>query len=350
MKKVLLIEDDDIIRNNTEEILTLAQYEVLSANNGRTGSELAIMHKPDIIVCDILMPQLDGFGVLYILSKNKETSSIPFIFLSAKAQKSDIRKGMDLGADDYICKPFDDNDLLSAIETRLKKYNTKKKENTKYFNSEMLINESDQKELKTLLSNIQNKHKTKYQKKEIIYHSEDIAQYLFILNTGRVKTYQTHEDGKEYITKIYKDGDIFGYTSILANANYNDSATALEECDIFKVSKNDFLDLIGSNSDLLTYFIKILSGEIKHQREQLSNLAYNSVRKRTADALLLLASTQAKIQGKTTISIGRDDLASLAGTAVETVIRCLGDMKEDGVISIYNREITIEDSEALLLI
>jgi CRP-like cAMP-binding protein/ActR/RegA family two-component response regulator len=350
MRRVLLIEDDDIIRNNTEEILRLAQYEVITANNGRKGTELAIKHIPDIIVCDILMPQLDGFGVLYILSKSKETASIPFIFLSAKALKSDIRRGMDLGADDYLCKPFDGNDLLSAIETRLKKYNRTKKESIKHFDCDVLSKDTDHSELQAFLGSIKNKHQTKYQKKEIIYHSDDIAQYLFILKSGRVKTYQTHEDGKEYITKIYKEGDIFGYTSILGNVNFSDSATALDECEVYKISKTEFLDLISSNSKFLTYFIKLLSGEIKLQKKQLLNLAYNSVRKRTADALLLLASSQNQNSRRSTISIGRDDLASLAGTAVETVIRCLGDMKEDGLISISNREITIEDAEALLSI
>ena len=121
MKKILLIEDNNEIRENTAEILSLADYDVITAANGKIGVELAQDQSPDLIICDIMMPELDGYGVLHILSKKPETASIPFIFLTAKTEKSDIRKGMELGADDYLTKPFDDNELLNAIETRIRK-------------------------------------------------------------------------------------------------------------------------------------------------------------------------------------------------------------------------------------
>src|SRR5476651_2557735 len=120
-KKVLIIEDNDDIRENVIEILELAGYTVAAAANGRDGVDLAIKDVPDIILCDIMMPELDGYGVLYLLSKRPETMTVPFIFLTAKAEHFDRRKGMELGADDYLTKPFDDMELLSAIESRLKK-------------------------------------------------------------------------------------------------------------------------------------------------------------------------------------------------------------------------------------
>ena len=113
-KRILFIEDDKIIRENTAEILELANYEVTTAENGKVGVEKAKDIHPDLIICDIMMPELDGYGVLYLLGKDPQTSSIPFIFLSAKADKSDVRKGMALGADDYLTKPFDEMDLLKA--------------------------------------------------------------------------------------------------------------------------------------------------------------------------------------------------------------------------------------------
>ena len=121
MKKILLIEDNPDVRENTFEILELAGYEVKTAANGKIGVDLAQKERPDLIVCDIMMPELDGYGVLHILSKKSETANIPFIFLTAKTEKADIRKGMNLGADDYLTKPFDDTDLLNAIEARLRK-------------------------------------------------------------------------------------------------------------------------------------------------------------------------------------------------------------------------------------
>ena len=121
MKKILLIEDNDDIRENTAEILELSNYNVIVAENGKRGVEKAIEYSPDLIVCDIMMPGLDGYGVLHAVHKNEQIKNTPFIFLTAKTERSDFRKGMELGADDYITKPFDGIELLNAVESRLKK-------------------------------------------------------------------------------------------------------------------------------------------------------------------------------------------------------------------------------------
>src|SRR5688572_5860299 len=121
MKTILVIDDNIEIRENTVEILSLAGYNAYATENGKKGVETAIKQKPDLIVCDIMMPELDGYGVLHLLKKNPDTEHIPFIFLTAKAERSDFRKGMEMGADDYITKPFEDIELLNAVEIRLKK-------------------------------------------------------------------------------------------------------------------------------------------------------------------------------------------------------------------------------------
>src|SRR6195952_1214049 len=121
MQRILLIEDNDEIRENTAEILELANYKVDTAANGKIGVEMALKARPDLIICDVMMPVLDGYGVLHLLQKNDSLKNIPFIFLTAKAERGDFRKGMEMGADDYITKPFSDIELLTAIEMRLKK-------------------------------------------------------------------------------------------------------------------------------------------------------------------------------------------------------------------------------------
>ena len=121
MKSILVIEDNAGIRENTAEILDLAGYKTFTAENGKAGVEVALREKPNLMVCDIMMPELDGYGVLHLLKKNTETENIPFVFLTAKTERSDFRKGMEMGADDYITKPFEDIELLNAIEVRLKK-------------------------------------------------------------------------------------------------------------------------------------------------------------------------------------------------------------------------------------
>ena len=115
MKRLLLIEDDVILRENTAELLELSNFEVTTAPNGKIGIEVAKKQLPDIIVCDIMMPEIDGYGVLEALSKDSATRFIPFIFLSAKTERKDVRKGMDMGADDYITKPFTEDELRQII-------------------------------------------------------------------------------------------------------------------------------------------------------------------------------------------------------------------------------------------
>ncbi|MFM9908066.1 MAG: PleD family two-component system response regulator, partial [Chitinophagaceae bacterium] len=121
-RTILIIDDHAGIRENTAELLSLGGYRTLTAENGKKGVEVALSEKPDLIVCDIMMPELDGYGVLHLLRKNPETENIPLIFLSAKAERTDLRKGMEMGADDYVTKPFEEIELMSAIESRLKKY------------------------------------------------------------------------------------------------------------------------------------------------------------------------------------------------------------------------------------
>src|SRR4051812_19394278 len=127
MKTILVIEDNNDIRENVEEILTLSDYKVLTAANGKEGIESAQKNTPDLIICDIMMPGIDGYGVLHVLHKEPATQNIPFIFLTSKSERSDFRAAMEMGADDYITKPFSGNELLNAIESRFKKNDILKK-------------------------------------------------------------------------------------------------------------------------------------------------------------------------------------------------------------------------------
>ncbi len=120
--KILLIEDNAEMRENLTEILELAEYDVKSAEDGLIGIQYARQFRPDIILCDIMMPNLDGFGVLKIIQQDESLKHLPFIFLTAKSEKEDFRKGMNLGAEDYLVKPFEDSDLLQIVENKLKKY------------------------------------------------------------------------------------------------------------------------------------------------------------------------------------------------------------------------------------
>jgi DNA-binding response OmpR family regulator len=121
--KILVIEDEDRLRENIAQILEFGDYEVATANNGITGLEIARQYIPDLIVCDIMMKQLDGFGVLQELRADPATATIPLIFVTAKADRDSMRQGMELGADDYVTKPFTTTELLNAVTARLKRHN-----------------------------------------------------------------------------------------------------------------------------------------------------------------------------------------------------------------------------------
>ena len=121
MSKILVIEDEPEMRRNITALLRYHDYETVEAANGREGMELARREKPDLILCDVMMPELDGHGVLQALQQDAGLARIPFIFLTAKGEKDDLRSGMNLGADDYLTKPVANKDLATAIEARLRR-------------------------------------------------------------------------------------------------------------------------------------------------------------------------------------------------------------------------------------
>jgi CRP-like cAMP-binding protein/CheY-like chemotaxis protein len=347
MKTILLIEDNEEMRENTTEILELDKYNVLTAKNGKLGVELAQNNKIDLIICDVMMPVLDGYGVLHLLSKNPETASIPFIFLTAKAERTDFRKGMEMGADDYITKPFDDIELLKAVASRLKKNEILRSEFSKnidglnsFFsevkNIEDLSKLSDDRKVKTI------------KKKEHIFAEGNYPNGLYFINKGKVKTFKTNSDGKEFITGLFKEGDFIGYTALLEDGKYNESATTLEDSEICLVPKEDFFELIYKNAEVSKKFIKMLADNLTEKENALLKLAYNSVRKRIAEALIELKNRYQKDEAKKfSMSVLREDLANMAGTTSESTIRTLSDFKEEKLIEINGGTITIINSEKL---
>ena len=346
MKKILLIEDNNHMRENTAEILQLAHYDVLTAANGKIGVEIAQKEHPDLIICDVMMPVLDGYGVLHMLGKNTDTSGIPFIFLTAKTERSDMRKGMEMGADDYVTKPFDDIELLNAVESRLKKYDALR---TEYSKGAEGVNQflGEVKGLEELKRISGEGRIYKFKKKEVIFGEGNYLNGLFHVNIGKVKTYKTNEDGKEFTTNLYKEGDFFGYTDLLEEAACTETAAALEDTEVSIIPKEDFYALIYRNSEVSKRFIKMLANDLVEKENQLIRLAYNSVRKRVAEALLTLQKRYSNENSNLKMAISREDVANLAGTSTETAIRTLSDFKEEKLIEIKGSTITIVDAVKL---
>lgn len=343
MKRILIIEDNPEIRENTEELLTLANYQVFSADNGKKGVEIAIREKPDIIICDIMMPELDGYGVLHVLSKRDDTSAIPFIFLTAMTEKSEIRKGMNLGADDYLTKPFDDTELLNAIEARLRKVSIRQKnyaQTTEGF--EALVHDASN-ILK--LEDLGKGEKTIVLKKKAELFTEgDTPASVFMVKSGEIKVSRLHQDGKELITNVYVANDFFGIEAVLENGVYRESATAMTDSEIVVIPKDEFLALLFANPDVSAVFISMLCRKVAAKENDLLNLAYSSIRQRTASILLKVNERKDK-NGYVTIS--REDLARMVGTASESVIRVLAEFKDEKIVSVDGPKLKIESPERL---
>jgi len=337
-KKILIIEDNDDIRENVIEILELAGYTVASASNGKAGVELAFNDVPDIILCDIMMPEMDGYGVLYLLSKRPETVAVPFIFLTAKAEHFDRRKGMEMGADDYLTKPFDDMELLNAIESRLKK---KAGQQAYYSRSldrlDALVAKQDG--LVALHHIIEERKARLVKKNQVIYYEGDKGSGLYVVLSGKVKTIKLAEDGRELMTGIYAADDYLGINAMLANEEYGDTATALEDSMLCLIPKEQLEQLLNLYPEVAREFIKLLANDIREKEEQLLQMAYHSVRKKMAEALLRM-----QRQSETdSFKIAREDLAAMAAMATETVSRTLSDFKDEGLIEKTGSTITILD-------
>ncbi|OAD46370.1 response regulator [Polaribacter atrinae] len=345
MRKILLIEDDVVLRENTSELLELSNYEVTSASNGKIGVQLAQKIVPDIIVCDIMMPELDGYGVLEALTKNEVTKHIPFIFLSAKTERSDVRKGMDLGADDYITKPFNEDELISAIESRLAKVSILK--DRREINEAIEEEEEDIRSLNDLKNYFEDNGETFiFLKDASIYKEGNNSNYIYLINSGLIKCHKLDEQGKQLTTALYKEDDLFGYTSFSQNLAYQESATAIQKTELVGLSKKTLTGVLNKNHKVTLELIELLTEDLAVVKDQLLQMAYSSVSKKTAKTILMFAEKLNR-KPEDQIKISRNDLASVAGIATETLIRTMSSFKKQGLIEIEGRTIRILDLEKL---
>jgi len=346
-KTILVIEDNAEILENTAEILELANYKVITAENGKEGVEKAFASHPDLIICDIMMPVLDGYGVIHLLNKNADVQNTPFIFLSAKSERSDMRKGMELGADDYITKPFTETELLTAIESRLRKSAIAKSSNAgNADNLNVLYSEaSGHTSLQSLMDEATSQE---FKKKAIIYSEGKTPFYLYYVVKGKIKTFLTNDFGKELTVDMFGERDFFGYTALMEGGPYKESAAAMEDTELLLIPRKDFDVLLNSNREIAATFIRMLAKNVVSKEQLLLGLAYNSLRRRVAEALLLYKKKFGSDNNHFTINISRYELANIAGTATESLIRTLTDFKDEKIIDIVEGNIMILNEAKLL--
>ncbi len=278
--------------------------------------------------------------VYFILSKDPTTAGIPFIFLTAKTDPVDVRTGMDLGADDYITKPFDGSALLNVIEVRLAKNEKIKKSGSSYVRDmdDFLSRAKELDEFQKFSFNRQVRH---IRKKDFVFMEGLDANDLFIIHKGIVKTYKSTQDGKELVTGIHKPGEFIGFLPLIEDAPYNESAIALEPTEVYLIPKDDFNTLLYTNHEVARNFIRLLSNDLYETEERLMEMAYQSVRQRVARALLKLCNQVCDQEKSKIITLARKDISGLVGTATESLNRTLADFKEEGLISMTDSGIRI---------
>lgn len=339
--KIVVIEDSIEVCESIASILKLGRYSVLTANNGRQGIELVQQHHPDLILCDIMMPELDGYGVLHILSKDPVTANIPFIFLTAKAEQKDFRQGMNFGADDYITKPFDGLELLKVIEMRLKKSDLMK---ATFHNNVEDVDDffNKAKQLPDFQKLSANRRSRIYRKKEFVFIEGQQPNYLYLIAKGQVKTYKSNNEGKELITGLHGEGKFVGFVPLLENKSNNESAIVVKEAEIYLIPQQDFLTMIYTNKEIAKKFISMLSSTLYEAENNMFDLAYQSVRQRVASVLI----KQIENEGNTAVqipivSVPRKDLSKMVGTSTESLNRTLADFKDEGLIEIQDKGLKI---------
>ena len=347
MTTILLIEDNADIRENTAEILELAGYRILTAENGKIGVEQALADHPDLIICDIMMPVLDGYGVLHIVNKNPELSDIPFIFLTAKSERVDFRKGMERGADDYLTKPFDDTELLAAVESRINRFQKLRAEEYDLEKEGLTQFLDDARRVGGINHLSADRRVHPVPKKQFVYTEGDEPTRLYFLKSGRVKTFRTNADGKEWVTGLYGPGDFFGDLALLEETNYPDSALTLDDAELVYIPKADFQQLLIAQPGISRAFVRLLAGRVAEKEDQLLSMAYGSLRRRVADALLRLQEPRPNGDPAPPIQLSRDDLAAVVGTATESLIRTLSEFKSDGLIDVSGAGIRVLQPDKL---
>jgi CRP-like cAMP-binding protein/FixJ family two-component response regulator len=345
--KVVVIDDNLEVSESIASILKLGNYQIYVANNGKLGIEAVQQYHPDLILCDIMMPDLDGYGVLHILRKDPSTANIPFIYLTAKNDIKDFRAGMNLGADDYITKPFDGSELLKIIELRLKKndllrttFQPNVADIDNFFNSAKQLPDFQK------LSN--NRKSRMYKKKEYLFIEGQHQNYLYFIAKGQVKTFKSNNDGKELITGLHGPGEFIGFVPLLENKPNNESAIVVKDAEIYLIPQQDFLTMIYNNKEIAKKFISILSNNLYEAENTMFELAYQSVRQRVAAVLVKLNHTEGQNgKGQYTISLPRKEMSRMVGTSTESLNRTLADFKDEGLIEILDKGVKVIEHNKL---
>lgn len=339
---ILVIEDQQAVRENIAELLELAGHRVLQAENGIEGIRMAKSHLPDLVLCDIMMPELDGYGVAEVLGRQPETSNIPLVFLTAKADAADFRKGLAKGAVDYISKPFESHELLETIEMRLKREHAPRRM------------ETGKAAWQNWVSGLQSDHPATLQGAKLqvmrmekgghLYAEGDASRFVYFIKSGYVKQERMDSKGKKLCLRMLGPGDFCGWAGDFEHGTHDQDALAITEVEVIRIAQSDVREALLERPELALELSRLqLESAAEFETAALS-LAYGSARENTARALLRFAVPS---ENGRVIRMSREDLANSVGMASESIIRTLATFKKEGLTGTLGRTVVILQPDGL---
>lgn len=328
-EKILLIDDDPAAMKLTTWILELAGYIVVSAANEDEAICLLQQECPDLVLCDMTMSGLSGYSVLRWLMNSPLVRKTSFIFLTPCNDRCELRKAMQMGADDYIVKPFLASDLLSSIDTRIKKkkgsMNPAPDQGIVPLHQSRSVIEEFYKMMSAVGKSVN------YEKDTPIFNEGEINCKVLLVTSGSIKKYKINEMGKSIVTGIYTGGDVACNKSFSEKYN-NNSMVAIERTEGMLASWPEVQTGFSENIKAATGYSILLSRKIPRIDKQLISVAFSGVRKRIAEALLRLENIYYSRAGVSRIPLPLADLAYITGMTSESAYRVLSAFEKEGLI------------------
>ncbi len=335
MHTILLIEKKDRKRGSLAPLLESAGYTVVQAAGGQEGISRMRVQPPDLVLCDMNMPGVDGLGVLHVMQQEGPLQLVPFVLLLDDWDPHRFREAMQLGSDDVMIRPFSGAEILQTIAVRLEKRHL-------LLQNAAAIDPASESDFRNIIrAFITDRNTVRLAPHEVIYREGETPRYMFYILSGKVKTIKTHEDGKDLLISLYKQGDFFGYIALLEEDRYKATALAMDETELALIPRKDAEDMLERVPLIFQKFVRMLARNLTEKENRLVGIAYDTLRKKVASALVHLRNKYHQGTGQYKVNIARDELASLAGTATESLIRTLGEFKQEKLVAIKGPVITL---------
>jgi len=342
MKKILLIEDDEDFRASTVEILSLSNYEVQACKNGKEGVQKSLSWKPDLIICDIILPHLDGYGVLRALRNSDYLKDVLIICITGHQEIEHYRKCMEFGADDFLLKPFSPTELLKAIETRFDRH---------AIHSEHLTTQSStgrEKYDDILAKALEGRPVVPGRKGSPMFEAGQTPRFVCYVLSGMIRTIRFDYSGKELTTGIYTKGQFVGLPEALTGVPFIDSAIVLLNAELVLLPIVDFLQFANHEPAFLSGLVNQLASDVMSKNQLMLNLAYQDMRGKVALALIRLHQSYKREDPQSTfVKQPRTIIASIAGVAKESATRTMIDFVEEGLVEVTSEGYRILNFERL---